>query len=104
MKNKTIRFRITSEQYAQILKSASNSRKNLSEWIRESLKISSDRNLVERRLQYVSEVQNLSRQISLIGNNINQVARLANAKREFQQIEEFSGVLDSIKEKVRDLR
>jgi len=104
MKNKTIRFRITSEQYAQILKSASNSRKNLSEWIRESLKISSDRNLVERRLQYVSEVQNLSRQISLIGNNINQVARLANAKREFQQIEEFSSVLDSIKEKVRELR
>ncbi|KJE34968.1 hypothetical protein UF64_09655 [Thalassospira sp. HJ] len=104
MKNKTIRFRITSEQYAQILKSASNSSKNLSEWIRESLKISSDRNLVERRLQYVSEVQNLSRQISLIGNNINQVARLANAKREFQQIEEFSSVLDSIREKVRELR
>lgn len=104
MKNKTIRFRISDEQYDEILKSASNSDKNLSDWIRESLKISSDKNLVEKRLIWVSEIQKLTREISRIGNNINQVAKFANSQRQFQEIENFTDLLDDIREKVHELR
>lgn len=104
MKNKTIRFRISDEQYNEILESASQAEKNLSDWIRESLKISTDRNLVENKLKYVSEVQKLTREISRIGNNINQVAKFANSKREFQEIENFMDVMDDIREKVHELR
>lgn len=104
MKNKTIRFRISDEQYNEILKSASNSDKNLSDWIRESLKISSDKNLVEKKLLWVSEIQKLTREISRIGNNINQVAKFANTRREFQEIENFTDLLDDIREKVHELR
>ena len=104
MKNKTIRFRISDEQYNEILKSASNSDKNLSDWIRESLKISSNKNLVENKLRYVSEIQKLTREISRIGNNINQISKYANTKREFQEIENFTDLLDDIREKVHELR
>lgn len=104
MKNKTIRFRISDEQYDEILKSASNSDKNLSDWIRESLKISSDRNLVEKKLLWVSEIQKLTREISRIGNNINQISKFANTRREFQEIENFTDLLDDIREKVHELR
>ena len=104
MKNKTIRFRISDEQYEEILKSASNSKKNLSDWIRESLKISSDKNLVEKKLLWVSEIQKLTREISRIGNNINQISKYANSKREFQEIENFMDVMDDIREKVHELR
>lgn len=104
MKNKTIRFRISDEQYSQILNSASSVDKTLSDWIRESLKISSDKNLVEKKILWVSEIQKLSREISRIGNNINQISKYANSKREFQEIENFTNLLDDIREKVHELR
>ncbi|WP_033069822.1 plasmid mobilization relaxosome protein MobC [Thalassospira australica] len=104
MKNKTIRFRISDEQYGEILKSASNSDKNLSDWIRESLKISSDKNLVEKKLLWIAEVQKLTREISKIGNNINQISKFANSQRQFQEIESFMDVMDDIREKVHELR
>tara|TARA_E500000318_G_C3526046_1_gene198443 strand:- start:624 stop:938 length:315 start_codon:yes stop_codon:yes gene_type:complete len=104
MKNKTIRFRISDEQYFEILNSASRSDKNLSDWIRESLKISSDKNLVEKKLLWVSEIQKLTREISRVGNNINQISRFANSQRQFQEIENFMDVMDDIREKVHELR
>jgi len=104
MKNKTIRFRISDEQYSQILNSASQADKNLSDWIRESLKISSDKRLVEKKLIWVSEIQKLTREISQIGNNINQISKYANSKREFQEVENFTDLLDDIREKVQSLR
>jgi uncharacterized protein (DUF1778 family) len=104
MKNKTIRFRISDEQYSEILNSASQADKNLSDWIRESLKISADKNLVEKKLLWVSEVQKLTREISRIGSNINQVSKFANSQRQFQEIENFTDLLNDIREKVHELR
>ncbi|RCK54198.1 hypothetical protein TH25_02445 [Thalassospira profundimaris] len=104
MKNKTIRFRISDEQYSEILNSASSVDKTLSDWIRESLKISSDKNLVENKLKFVSEIQKLTREISRIGNNINQISKYANSKREFQEIESFTEIMKDIREKVQSLR
>ncbi len=104
MKNKTIRFRISDEQYSEILNSASQADKNLSDWIRESLKISADKNLVEKKLLWVSEVQKLTREISRIGSNINQISKFANSQRQFQEIENFTDLLNDIREKVHELR
>ncbi|MET4732378.1 hypothetical protein ABIE64_001078 [Thalassospira sp. MBR-102] len=101
MKDVVIRTRITKKQCILFTEAATQLEMNLSKWIRETLISSIKTKPVETQKALLIEIRLLQRELNLIGNNINQIARYANTNREFRSIE---CALDSLQRLASNVR
>lgn len=99
LRNKLFRVWLTDEEYLHLETQADKAGMKRSQFLRALI--------MEQKIQAKPQDMYLKliREINAIGNNINQIARIANAQREIknERMTEVVKYLDEIMEKVRDI-
>ena len=100
LRKKRIQLRLSDDEYLQLGKQAEQTGMTRSQLLRSYIMGK------EIHAKPSGEYLRLVREINAIGNNINQIAHIANSQRYIDkaQIRYITGYLDNIMEKVRDLR
>ena len=101
MENRTrknqVKVYLDDKEKAKLEKLITRSKLTQSEYIRKAL--------LDKEIIVVEDIKELVKQLKAVGNNLNQLTKIANTERQFQEIEPIKAELDQIwKEVIKALK